>query len=111
MLLLFSIYGLVFTSTALIAWQFCPIGAKVFGGYQEKRVRRDVSKLDKMFLEVPKKKMVFFYAISPLVMGLAGLILTKSLMLTLVAALFGLVLPTFVVKLIEKGGLLNFASS
>jgi tight adherence protein B len=100
--MVFLIFGLVFASVALVSWQFYPAGAQVVGAYHAKKVKRDTLKLDKMFLRVPKKKLLLLYVCSPLAAGIAGFILSQNAMIAAGACAFGIILPTFVLKIMDK---------
>ena len=101
-MLLVLISALAFVSVALLTWQLYPVGAKVVGNFHAKRIKRDTTTLDKMFLEVPKKKLVLVYVLSPLLTGIGGLILTQSMAMAAMAAVFGIVLPTVIIKIMDK---------
>ncbi|MBN3038981.1 MAG: type II secretion system F family protein [Candidatus Omnitrophica bacterium] len=100
-MLLVAIFGLVFTATALLSWQLYPAGAKVVGDFQAKRIKRDARKLDGMFLEVPKKKLFVLYTISPLVVGMGAYILVPSPVFAASGAVFGIIVPTLIIKIME----------
>ena len=101
-MLLVLVFALVFSCAVLLSWQLYPVGAKVVGDYQAKIIKRDSRRLDELFVEVPKKKLLLMYGLSPLVLGIAGFILTRSLIFAGVGAAFGIILPRLVIKIMEK---------
>lgn len=101
-MLLVLVFALVFASAVLLSWQLYPVGAKVVGNYQAKIIKRDSRRLDELFIEVPKKKLLLMYGLSPLTLGIAGFILTRSLIFAGVGAAFGIILPRLVIKIMEK---------
>ena len=107
-MLLLLIFTLVFGSVALISWELTPLGARRYDKFQTKRVKRDAGVLDKMFLAVPKQKLRLIYIFSPLVLGGAGFIFSQSMAVAAIAAVFGLILPTLIIKIIKKQRLAKF---
>lgn len=101
-MLLVLVFALVFASATLLSWQLYPVGAKVVGDYQAKVIKRDSRRLDELFVEVPKKKLLLIYGLSPLVLAIAGFILTQRLIFTGIGAAFGIILPRLVIKIMEK---------
>ena len=101
-MLLVLVFALVFASAALLSWQLYPVGAKVVGDYQAKVIKRDSRRLDELFVELPKKKLLLIYGLSPLALGIAGFILTHSLIFAGIGAAFGIILPRLVIKIMEK---------
>ena len=93
---------LILASIALIVWQFYPAGARLVADFHAKRIKRDANVLNRMFLEVSKKKLALIYVLSPVVAGILGFVLTQSPMLAAAAVAFGLVLPTLALKIMEK---------
>jgi tight adherence protein B len=107
-MLLLSIFALVFGSVALLSWELTPAGARRYDKFQTKRVKRDAHVLDKMFLAVPKQKLRLIYIFSPLVLGGAGFILSQSAAVGFIAAAFGVILPTLIIRIIKKRRLAKF---
>lgn len=101
-MLLVLIFGLVFSSAALISWQLYPVGARVVSDYHGRQVKRASRALDKMFLNVPPKKLMLVYILAPLVLGISGFIFTQRLFVVFIGAAFGIALPTLVLKMMEK---------
>ena len=107
-MLLFLVFGLVFASAALLSWQFYPTGAKVVGDYHAKRLKGDTHKLDKMFLFVPKKRLLLVYIFSPIITGIGGFILGQTALACGIGACFGIVLPILVLRIMEKNRIRKF---
>jgi len=100
--MLFVIFGLVFSSAALLTWQLYPSGAQAVSNYQTKQVKRAAQSLDKLFLDVSNKKLFLIYVLAPLCLGIAGFVLSRNLIVAAGAVAFGLVLPGLVLKIMEK---------
>ncbi|UCB56784.1 MAG: type II secretion system F family protein [Candidatus Omnitrophota bacterium] len=107
-MLLVLIFTLAFASIALLAWQLYPAGARIIGAYHAKRVKRDSKRLERMFLEVPHKKLILVYGLSPVITGIGGFILTQTLAGGLIAAAFGIILPNTALKIMEKNRIRKF---
>lgn len=101
MLIKLAIFGLAFSSAGLLVWQCFPLWAKRLGGYQEKKVRDSAKRLDNMFIRVPAKKLFLAHTLSPLALGIIGFLLTGQMLIALIAAALGLILPTIIIKMLD----------
>ncbi|MFC1631572.1 type II secretion system F family protein [Candidatus Omnitrophota bacterium] len=108
--MLLLIFGLVFTSAALLSWQLLPVGTKVVGAYQDKQVKRAAQQLDKLFLNVSTKKLLLVHLLVPLALGLAVFIFLKNILLVMLAAGLGVILPTIVIKIMGTMRVNKFSS-
>lgn len=79
------------------------------GHWQKKRIDNITPKLDRMFLDVPLRKLLLLDILSPALSGLCGFILTRNLWIGLGAAAGGLLIPIVTVKRLELGRRQRFA--
>lgn len=102
LMLLVLIFGLAFSSVALLSWQLSPIGAKVAGDYHAARIKRDKRILDRMFLTVPKKKLHLIYVLTPLMLAVGAFLISYNLIFAAGAAALGIIFPTLALRIMEK---------
>ncbi|MBN2097059.1 MAG: type II secretion system F family protein [Candidatus Omnitrophica bacterium] len=108
MLLPILILGLIFSSVTILTWQLYPAGAQAVGIYHDKRVSRDSQKLARMFLWVPRKKLILIYVISPFITAVAGFITVGTVFAAAIGAVFGIALPALVLRIMEKNRIRKF---
>lgn len=93
---------LAFSSISLIFWQILPLLTARFEQAQKKKFDKTVEKLDKMFVEVKREKVFPLFALSPFILGITGFILFKSFLAILAGIALGLILPSLIVRNLEK---------
>lgn len=93
---------LAFSSISLIFWQILPLLSARFEQAQKKKFDKTVEKLDKMFVEVQREKVFPLFALSPFILGITGFILFKSFLAILAGIALGLILPSLIVRNLEK---------
>lgn len=69
---------------------------------QEKKLQQAEKKLDDMFIVVQRQRLFLFSVLSPLVLGLAGLVLSRNLLLALLMFAVGIYLPKLVLRYLEN---------
>lgn len=93
---------LAFSSLALIFSQILPFILTRFEQSQKKKFDKTFKQLDKMFMEVKRERLSFFFALSPIILGIAGFILFRNLLAILGGVALSFVLPSIIVKNLEK---------
>jgi tight adherence protein B len=93
---------LSFSSIGLILWQVLPNVLERFEQSQKKKFDKTVEKLDKMFVEVKREKVFLFFALGPLILGIAGFVLFHNLLVTIAGLVLGFALPSIIVKNLEN---------
>lgn len=95
------IFILAFGSAGLLLSQLYPIGEVWAIIWQKKRLDKITPKLDRMFLDIPLKKLILLDLLSPLVLGLLGFIFFRHFIGAIAGVIFGLMLPSLVIKNLE----------
>jgi tight adherence protein B len=101
MILKLAVFGLTFSSVGILVWQFCPLVSDRVSLYQAKTVKDSAQRLDNMFIRVPSKKLFLVHSLSPLALGGLGFLFTGQMFIALIAGVFGLVLPTVIIKQLD----------
>jgi len=104
MVLLIQILIFIFAllTISIVAYQVIPLFGEKFYHFQKKKVSEAEKKLDDMFVLVERKKLFFYYTLSPLILMIVAFILFKNFISILVAGILGLSLPTVVLKYLER---------
>jgi len=102
MFLKFIILVLIFGSAGLIGTQLYPIGETWFKLWEKKRLDKVTPKLDRMFLDVPLKKLLLLDVLSPIVLAGLSFLFLRHIFAALIGAIFGLMLPSLIIKNMEK---------
>jgi len=97
MVLLFILI-LIAASIVLIGSQLIPIFLERASTLHYKKVGEAEQQLDKMFIQVNRKKLVLWYALSPLGTGFLGFLFFHSFGLGLVCGAAGFILPSLVIN-------------
>lgn len=100
-MLKFAIFVLIFSSIGLICNQVIPLCLERFHRIQEKKVSETEKKLDKMFIQVRKEKLLFFYTLTPVAAGLFAFLFFNNLVFLFIGVVAGSILPTIVIKKLE----------
>jgi tight adherence protein B len=101
---------LIFSSAGLLTSQLYPFGELWVRIWEKKRLDKITPKLDRMFLDVSLKKLLLLDLLSPLILGGVGLIFVRHFLGALVGVIFGLMLPSYVIKNLEKVRCSRFSS-
>jgi tight adherence protein B len=101
MLLKLSIFGLVFSSVGVLVWQYSASLVEKLVQYQTKKVEEIAKQLDNMFIKVPANKLFLIYTLTPLGLGGIGFLVSGKIAITIILLVFGLVLPTIVIKWLD----------
>lgn len=96
-----TIFILIFASIALLGSLLIPFIVRQFHNIQAKKVEKAEKKLDDMFVRVDPRKLFFYYTLSPLILGVAGLIFFHQVIFAVLGGLVGLSLPTLFIKRLE----------
>jgi len=95
------ILGLIAASIILIGSQLLPTFLQRASNLHAKKVEETEKQLDKMFIEVNRKKLLFWYAVAPLIMGLAGFVIFRNLGLALLSGAISFIFPSLVLRSIK----------
>jgi tight adherence protein B len=95
------ILGLIAASIILIGSQLLPAFLQRASNLHAKKVEETEKQLDKMFIEVNRKKLLFWYAVAPLIMGLAGFVIFRNLGLALLSGAISFIFPSLVLRSIK----------
>ncbi|MFH0762559.1 MAG: type II secretion system F family protein [Candidatus Omnitrophota bacterium] len=87
-----------------------PAAQARFEGWQGARMDRITPKLERMFLNIPLKRLMLLDVLSPLLCGLAGFLLTGTLWVAFAAMAGGLFVPMAVVRKLESRRRQKFTS-
>lgn len=89
---------LMFGSISLLAYQYIPSFLRRYTKAQEKRTEKAGSQLDSMFIFTERKRLVRLFTITPLSLGLVGLIIARNPVGAVVGAALGLILPPIIIR-------------
>ena len=101
-MLFWIIIILVMASVGLITYVLLPTSAERYHKIQEKKANEASKKLENLFLEIEKKKIILVFVLSPIALGGAGFFFFKGIIGGLIGLVLGLILPNFFIKLWEK---------
>ena len=97
-MILFIILGLIAAAIILIASQLLPVFLQRVGNLRAQKVVETEKQLDKMFIEVNRQKLVLWYTVTPLIIGILAFLVLRSLGLSLLAGLSSLIIPSIILK-------------
>lgn len=89
---------------------FYPLLERQVLRWQKKKIDKITPKIDRMFIDLPLKRLMLLDILTPFISGILAFVITKNLWITLGAAGIGLSIPLFIVKLLEKQRRRKFAS-
>lgn len=101
-MLLIIIFILVFASVALLIQVLLPLSLNRYSQIQEKKADEAYQKLDDLFVDVKKRKLLLAFILSPLILAGISLLIFHSLLIMFCGAVLGLALPNMFIKLWEK---------
>lgn len=97
--MIFLIIILIAAAVMMFSYALIPLASGHFQQWTDKKEKVMSKELDDMFYHSATKKMAQLYYILPLVFGIAGFVLTKSIVPAFLGAVLGLFIPNFMVKL------------
>ncbi len=100
----------VFIGAFYLASQLYPNVEKQTIVWHKKKLDQMSPKLDQMFLDISAGKLIFLDIAAPLLCGLLGFIISDNRWVALGAALIGLIIPSMVLKFLQKRRRQKFAA-
>jgi tight adherence protein B len=88
----------VFAATAILAYQLIPVAWDRVYTWRARGVEMQRTRLKEMFLDMDPQRLFLLNVISPTVLCLTGLLVTRSLMGLLIGLAIGFAIPAFIVK-------------
>lgn len=102
-MLKFIILFFIFVSVLLLSNQLLSLVLEKLQKIQEKKVAEAEKQLSRMLIPVPREKLVLFYTLPPLILGLAVFLLLNSLVFAIIGTVAGfLILPGFLIKNLQR---------
>lgn len=98
-----------FIATLVIVNLTYPFFENIFKSWQKKRVDKISPRLDKIFIDIPQRKLLLIDIIVPLACGSAAFFITQAFSAALISAFAGLVIPNFILKQLEASRRRKFA--
>lgn len=92
------IFILIISSIILVGMEIIPLITEKFKQFQFKKVNKAEAQLNNMYISVKRKRLLLFYTLSPLALGLAVFFLFNNLILAVLISLGGLIVPDIVIK-------------
>lgn len=94
------IFGVIFAFGAifLVTWALLPASMEKYENLQEKKASAASRKLELLFLNVERKKIVAFFTLSPIIFAIIGLILFQHWIGIVFGVVIGYALPNICVK-------------
>ncbi|MDD2679224.1 MAG: type II secretion system F family protein [Candidatus Omnitrophica bacterium] len=92
------ILGLIAASIILIGSQLLPIFLQRASNLHTQKVTEAEKQLDKMFIQVNRQKLILWYTVTPLIMGLAGFFFFRNLGLALLTGAVSFIFPSLIIK-------------
>jgi len=101
MLLIISLL-LLFAAVAMFFGFSTPMATELLQRIQGKKADVAEKKLDMMFIQVSKNKLLLLYTFSPLILGVVAFILLNNVGVTIIAIALGFIVPSIVIKQMEN---------
>jgi len=95
---LLIILGLIAAAIVLIGSQLLPAFLQRASTLHTQKVAEAEKQLDKMFIEVNRQKLVLWYTVTPLVIGILAFFFLRNLGFSLLAGLVSFIIPSIVIK-------------
>lgn len=105
-----AIFGLIAASIILIGSQLLPIFLQRASKLHAQKVVETEKQLDKMFIEINRQKLLLWYAVTPLIMGIIGFLLLRSLGLALLAGAVSFIFPSLIIGNLKAKRRMRFQS-
>jgi tight adherence protein B len=96
-----AILLLVFSSTGILLFQLLPFITTKFEQVQRKKLKKTTDKLDKMFVDVRKERLLLIFMVTPFVLCIGAFMIFSNLIAAGAGLVAGLVLPQLIVKKLE----------
>ena len=109
MALKLSILMLTFLSMGLICNHLYPFGELWVKIWEKRRMEKVTPKLDRMFLDISVKKLLLMDLLSPVIFGGVAFLLLRHILAAVLGAMVGLMLPSMIVKNLEKIRCIKFS--
>ncbi len=110
MLVKIAIFLVVFGSIFYLTNLSYPIFEIIMKRWRRKRIDNITPSLDRMFLDIPLRKLMLIDVLVPLFCGALGFLFTRNHWVTLGATGVGLIIPIFIIKRLEIMRRKKFAS-
>lgn len=107
---IFIIGALAFISLGLLFYSAYPFLERLLKSWQKKRIAKITPKLDRMFVDIPHRKLLLIDIACPLAIGFLAFSFTKTIWIGVTAAFTGLAFSNFIVKQLGKMRNKKFAS-
>jgi len=91
----------VFVAALFLSNNIVAFFLEKFSSFQLRKIDKTEKKLDSMFININRDKLIFIYTLVPVVFGAAGLLFFGNMLFAIIGAVLGLVLPTLVLKNLE----------
>ncbi|MCM8792474.1 MAG: type II secretion system F family protein [Candidatus Omnitrophica bacterium] len=101
MMLKLLIFIFSFSAVTLLLTQVLPIITERITHLHKKKFDKTINRLDNMFVRVERKKLFFFFSLSPLILGIIFFLIFNNPVGTFAGFAFGLALPTLIVRQLE----------
>jgi len=105
---LLVILGLIAAAIILIGSQLIPVFLQRAGNLRAQKVVEAEKQLDKMFINVNRRKLVLWYTITPLIIGILAFLVLRSLGASLLAGLASFIIPSIIIKKLKDQRRLRF---
>lgn len=99
---LLIILGLIAAAMVLIGSQLLPAFLQRASNLHAEKVVETEKQLDKMFIEVNRQKLVLWYTVTPLVIGIVAFLILRSFGFSILAGLASFVLPSIIIKNLKE---------
>lgn len=107
-LLLISAALLIFLCVAIVSWMLVSSGQRFWVGYESVFKETASTNLADMFLFVDPQRLFFFNAIIIVLTPIIVWLLTRDILLALLAVVIAIILPFYIYRLIRKRRLIKF---
>ena len=93
---------MILDSIILFFYGLTPLLAKRYKDLREKGLKQATGSLEEMFVIINRKKLVLFYALSPVILGAIAFILFAHPIAVFIGIIFGFSLPSMVLKIMAQ---------
>ncbi|MFA5350138.1 MAG: type II secretion system F family protein [Candidatus Omnitrophota bacterium] len=105
-----AIFGLIIASIILIVSQLLPIFLQRASTLHTKKVAEAEKQLDKMFIQVNRQKLILWYTVTPLILGVLGFLFLRSLGLALLVGAVSFIFPSLIIGNLKAKRRMRFQS-
>lgn len=88
----------IFLSAGLLTSALLPLFFEKYRNMQDKKVEAASRKLDNLFVEVERKKLMLFFLLTPILLTLVGVLIYKMVLIGVIGGVVGLILPNLLIK-------------